>query len=340
MNWATFFRELSLAHPRALYLIAPVVLLAAWSVMGIDRPRRAIAPLMRAAVLALFALALAGPESVYRYEGTSRPAVVDESNSITPAMRAFAARLLDQRRTDEIAGGPGQGGWSGLRARAIDPRSTGASGTGRRRAAAADFRARRRRCGYAGNVAERALNRPPLCIGQNRDWIDISTDYWAIQGAVDRGAILPIIAHFRDAARGDPWGRGRYCEFEEFPNLARIAGVNIPTNKRVLIGLTYIYGIGRTRAQEIIDKVGIPEQKRVSQLTDDEVLRIRELIDREYQVEGDLRREVAVNIKRLMDLGCYRGLRHRRGLPVRGQRTHTNARTRKGPAKAIAGKKK
>jgi len=122
--------------------------------------------------------------------------------------------------------------------------------------------------------------------------------------------------------------------------LARIAGVNIPTNKRVLIALTYIHGIGRTRAQEIMDKVGLPEQKRVSQLTDDEVLRIREVIDREYQVEGDLRREVAMNIKRLMDLGCYRGLRHRRGLPVRGQRTHTNARTRKGPAKPIAGKKK
>ena len=122
--------------------------------------------------------------------------------------------------------------------------------------------------------------------------------------------------------------------------MARIAGVNIPTNKRVLVALTYIHGIGRTKAQEIIDKVGIPEQKRVSQLTDDEVLRIREVIDREYQVEGDLRREVAMNIKRLMDLGCYRGLRHRRGLPVRGQRTHTNARTRKGPAKPIAGKKK
>jgi small subunit ribosomal protein S13 len=122
--------------------------------------------------------------------------------------------------------------------------------------------------------------------------------------------------------------------------LARIAGVNIPTNKRVLIGLTYIHGIGRTKAQEIVTKVGIPEDKRVSQLSDDEVLRIREIIDREYQVEGDLRREVAMNIKRLMDLGCYRGLRHRKGLPVHGQRTHTNARTRKGPAKPIAGKKK
>ncbi len=122
--------------------------------------------------------------------------------------------------------------------------------------------------------------------------------------------------------------------------MARIAGVNIPTNKRVLIGLTYIHGIGRTKAQEIVNKVGIPVDKRVSQLSDDEVLRIREVIDREYQVEGDLRREVAMNIKRLMDLGCYRGLRHRKGLPVHGQRTHTNARTRKGPAKPIAGKKK
>lgn len=122
--------------------------------------------------------------------------------------------------------------------------------------------------------------------------------------------------------------------------MARIAGVNIPTQKRVLIALTYIHGIGRTKAQEICSKVGIPSERRVHQLTDDEVLRIRELIDRDYRVEGDLRRQVAMNIKRLMDLGCYRGLRHRKGLPVRGQRTHTNARTRKGPAKAIAGKKK
>ena len=122
--------------------------------------------------------------------------------------------------------------------------------------------------------------------------------------------------------------------------MARIAGVNIPTQKRVEVGLTYIFGIGRTKAREIITKVGIPEQRRVHQLTDDEVLRLREVIDREYQVEGDLRREVAMNIKRLMDLGCYRGLRHRKGLPVRGQRTHTNARTRKGKAKPIAGKKK
>lgn len=122
--------------------------------------------------------------------------------------------------------------------------------------------------------------------------------------------------------------------------MARIAGVNIPTNKRVLIALTYIHGIGRAMARQIVAKVGIPDERRVNQLTDDEVLKIRELIDQEYRVEGDLRRETAMNIKRLMDLGCYRGLRHRRGLPVRGQRTHTNARTRKGPAKPIAGKKK
>ena len=122
--------------------------------------------------------------------------------------------------------------------------------------------------------------------------------------------------------------------------MARIAGVNIPTNKRVLIALTYIHGIGRAKAQQIIEKIGIPEAKRVNQLSDDEVLKIRELIDREFHVEGDLRREVAINIKRLMDLGAYRGLRHRRSLPVHGQRTHTNARTRKGKAKAIAGKKK
>ena len=122
--------------------------------------------------------------------------------------------------------------------------------------------------------------------------------------------------------------------------MARIAGVNIPTNKRVLIALTYIHGIGRAKAQQIVDKVGIPEEKRVNQLSDDEVLKIREMIDREYRVEGDLRREVAMNIKRLMDMACYRGLRHRKGLPVRGQRTHTNARTRKGKAVAIAGKKK
>jgi small subunit ribosomal protein S13 len=122
--------------------------------------------------------------------------------------------------------------------------------------------------------------------------------------------------------------------------VARIAGVNIPTNKRVVIALQYIHGIGPTKAGEIMGKVGIPNERRVSELTDQEVLQIREVIDRDYMVEGDLRRETAMNIKRLMDLGCYRGLRHRRGLPVRGQRTHTNARTRKGPAKPIAGKKK
>jgi small subunit ribosomal protein S13 len=122
--------------------------------------------------------------------------------------------------------------------------------------------------------------------------------------------------------------------------VARIAGVNIPTQKRVQIALTYIHGIGRTKAKEICTKVGITADRRVHQLTDDDVVRIREVIDRDYRVEGDLRREVAMNIKRLMDLGCYRGLRHRKGLPVRGQRTHTNARTRKGPARPIAGKKK
>jgi len=122
--------------------------------------------------------------------------------------------------------------------------------------------------------------------------------------------------------------------------VARIAGVNIPTNKRAIIALTYIHGIGRTRAKEIVAACGISDSARVSELSEDEVGRIREEIDRGYTVEGDLRREVAMNIKRLMDLGCYRGLRHRKGLPVRGQRTHTNARTRKGPAKPIAGKKK
>ena len=122
--------------------------------------------------------------------------------------------------------------------------------------------------------------------------------------------------------------------------MARIAGVNIPTQKRVEVALTYIYGIGHTKAKEICSKVGIPAERRVNQLTDDEVLRIRETIDRDFRVEGDLRREVAMNIKRLLDLGCYRGLRHRRGLPVHGQRTHSNARTRKGKARAIPGKKK
>ena len=122
--------------------------------------------------------------------------------------------------------------------------------------------------------------------------------------------------------------------------MARIAGVNIPTQKRVVIALQYIHGIGAKFAHDICEKVGIPAERRVNQLTDAEVLQIRETIDRDYMVEGDLRRDVITNIKRLMDLGCYRGLRHRKGLPVHGQRTHTNARTRKGPAKAIAGKKK
>ncbi|MDP9198923.1 MAG: 30S ribosomal protein S13 [Pseudomonadota bacterium] len=122
--------------------------------------------------------------------------------------------------------------------------------------------------------------------------------------------------------------------------MARIAGVNIPTNKRVVIALQYIHGIGPTKAREIMTKVNMPDSRRVNELSDSEVMQIRETIDRDYMVEGDLRREVSMNIKRLMDLGSYRGLRHRRGLPVRGQRTHTNARTRKGPAKAIAGKKK
>jgi small subunit ribosomal protein S13 len=122
--------------------------------------------------------------------------------------------------------------------------------------------------------------------------------------------------------------------------VARIAGVNIPTQKRVVIALQYIHGIGPKSARDICTKVGVAEQRRVHELSDAEVLQIREAVDRDYVVEGDLRRDVAMNIKRLMDLGCYRGLRHRRGLPVRGQRTHTNARTRKGKARPIAGKKK
>ena len=122
--------------------------------------------------------------------------------------------------------------------------------------------------------------------------------------------------------------------------MARIAGVNLPTNKRVVIALQYIHGVGPKIAKEIVAKVNLPAERRVSQLTDAEVLQIREMIDHDFLVEGDLRRETSMNIKRLMDLGCYRGLRHRKGLPVRGQRTHTNARTRKGPARPIAGKKK
>jgi small subunit ribosomal protein S13 len=122
--------------------------------------------------------------------------------------------------------------------------------------------------------------------------------------------------------------------------LARIAGVNIPTNKRVEIALTYIFGIGRTKALQIREAAGLPPERRVQDLTDAEVMQIRQIIDKDHRVEGELRRETSMNIKRLMDLGCYRGLRHRRRLPVRGQRTHTNARTRKGPARPIAGRKK
>ena len=122
--------------------------------------------------------------------------------------------------------------------------------------------------------------------------------------------------------------------------MARIAGVNIPTNKRAVIALQYIHGIGPKFAADIMQKANVPVERRVNELTDAELMQIREAIDRDYQVEGDLRRETSMNVKRLMDLGCYRGLRHRRSLPVRGQRTHTNARTRKGPAKPIAGKKK
>ena len=122
--------------------------------------------------------------------------------------------------------------------------------------------------------------------------------------------------------------------------MARIAGVNIPTQKRVEIAPTYIHGIGRAKASQLTERLGIPAERRVQDLTDSEVVQIREAIDSDFTVEGDLRRETAMNIKRLMDLACYRGLRHRKGLPVRGQRTHTNARTRKGKAKPIAGKKK
>ncbi|ADY54782.1 SSU ribosomal protein S13P [Syntrophobotulus glycolicus DSM 8271] len=122
--------------------------------------------------------------------------------------------------------------------------------------------------------------------------------------------------------------------------MARISGVDIPRDKRVEIALTYIYGIGNSQSKKILEKTQVSPDTRVRDLTDDEVARIREVIDKEYMVEGDLRREVSLNIKRLMEIGCYRGMRHRRGLPVRGQRTKTNARTRKGPARAIARKKK
>lgn len=122
--------------------------------------------------------------------------------------------------------------------------------------------------------------------------------------------------------------------------MARIAGINIPSDKRVVIGLTYIFGIGRKNAMDICDKVGIKSAVRVNELSDDDIVKIREIIDEHYHVEGDLRREIGMNIKRLQDLGCYRGIRHRKGLPVRGQRTNSNARTRKGKKKTVAGKKK
>ena len=122
--------------------------------------------------------------------------------------------------------------------------------------------------------------------------------------------------------------------------MARIAGVDIPREKRVEIGLTYVYGIGRTSSNKILAEAGINPDTRVKDLTEDEVIKIREIIDRNCKVEGDLRRETALNIKRLMEIGCYRGLRHRKNLPVRGQRTKTNARTRKGPRKLVANKKK
>jgi len=122
--------------------------------------------------------------------------------------------------------------------------------------------------------------------------------------------------------------------------LARIAGIDLPKNKRIEIALTYIYGIGRATAQKVVAEAGVDANTRAENLTEGEVAKIRELIDRNLKVEGDLRREISMNIKRLMDLGCYRGLRHRKGLPVNGQRTKTNARTRKGPAKTVAGKKK
>jgi small subunit ribosomal protein S13 len=154
----------------------------------------------------------------------------------------------------------------------------------------------------------------------------------------ERGA--GVVVAFRVLSADRERGRRPAGSGNRSKQVARIAGVNLPTNKRVVIALQYIHGIGQTKAAEIMEKLNLPAERRVSQLTDQEVLHIREMIDRDYVVEGDLRREVAMNIKRLMDLGCYRGLRHRRGLPVRGQRTHTNARTRKGPAKPIAGKKK
>jgi small subunit ribosomal protein S13 len=162
---------------------------------------------------------------------------------------------------------------------------------------------------------------------------------YGLAASLRRRAYIRVACVFDDVTADFPAFTGIPAVFQE-GHLARIAGVNIPTAKRVEIALTYIHGIGPAMAKEITAKVGIEPARRDNQLTAAEVLKIRDAIDADYVVEGDLRREVAMNIKRLMDLGCYRGLRHRRGLPVRGQRTHTNARTRKGPAKAIAGKKK
>jgi small subunit ribosomal protein S13 len=149
-----------------------------------------------------------------------------------------------------------------------------------------------------------------------------------------------LVPVFCVAGQAAQWKDARSGRGKGALDVARIAGVNIPTNKRVVIALQYIHGIGATKAQTIIEAANIAAERRVNELSDAEVMQIREVIDRDFSVEGDLRRENAMNIKRLMDLGCYRGLRHRRGLPVRGQRTHTNARTRKGPARPIAGKKK
>jgi small subunit ribosomal protein S13 len=157
---------------------------------------------------------------------------------------------------------------------------------------------------------------------------------WSAAAEIEKGRCRSIYAVSGISPLGGIYYNSRRTD------VARIAGVNIPTNKRVVIALQYIHGIGPKFARQIVTKVGIADDRRVNQLSDAEVLQIREAIDADYRVEGDLRREVSMNIKRLMDLGCYRGLRHRRSLPVRGQRTHTNARTRKGPAKAIAGKKK
>lgn len=170
------------------------------------------------------------------------------------------------------------------------------------------------------------------------------TDYRQIRYTVASTTLRRLSSRLgkpnRKIAAPEQNARAAFNRYASEDDVARIAGVNIPSAKRVEIALRYIHGIGPKFSKEICTQVNIPAERRVNQLTDAEILQIREIIDRDYVVEGDLRREVSMNIKRLMDLGCYRGLRHRRGLPVRGQRTHTNARTRKGPAKPIAGKKK